>query len=188
MRIRKFRLTDAQVKELTGAYRQCTDGPTRPRCQAVRLYGTGYPLEEIQQITGCSTTRLMEWCRAYSEHGTAALQDGRHGGNSAKLTDAQRVELETRLHPYSPHDLCGTATQTAEGQCWTVEDLQKAITQWFGVQYASRTLSTRLFHACGFSSQRPEKVFKSQRPLQRAEFEEPVEKKRPISLKRPPRW
>ncbi len=187
MRLRTFRLTEDQVKELTGAYRQCTDGPTRTRYQAVRLYGTGYPVEEIQKITGCRTASLMEWCRAYSDHGTAALPDGRLGGNSAKLTDAQRVEIETRLHTYSPHDWFGPATQTADGQFWTVEDLQKAIAQWFGVQYASRTSYTRLFHACGFSYQRPEKVFQSQRPLQMAEFEEQVEKKRPISLKRPPR-
>lgn len=185
MRKRKFRLTDDEVKELAAAYRQCTDGPTRTRYQAVRLYGTGYPVQEIQKITGCSTPSLMEWCRAYSEHGTAALQDGRLGGNSAKLTDEQRVEIETRLHAYTPHDLFGTATQTADGQFWTVEDLHKAVAQWFGVRYASRTSYTRLFHACGFSYQRPEKVFKSQRPCQIAEFEEQVEKKRPISPKRP---
>ncbi len=187
MRLRKFRPTEDQVNELTGAYRQCTDGPTRTRYQAVRLYGTGYPVEEIQKITGCSTTSLMEWCRAYADHGITALQDGRLGGNSAKLTEEQRADLETRLHDYTPHAVLGTATQTAEGQFWTVEDLQKAIAQWFGVQYASRTSYTRLLHTCGFSYQRAEKVFKSQRPLQMAEFEEQVEKKRPMSRKRRPR-
>jgi len=176
MRIREFRLTDEQVQELKGAYHQCPDGSTRTRYQAVRLYGTGYPVEEIQTITGCSTTSLMEWCRTYSEYGAVALQDGRLGGNSAKLTDDQRAEIEIRLHEYTPHNLFGTATQTGAGQFWTVEDLQKAIEHWFGVRYACRTSYVRLFHACDFSYHRPEKVFKSQRPLQMAEFEEQVEK------------
>jgi hypothetical protein len=33
-----------------------------------------------------------------------------------------------------------------------------------------------LLHTCGFSYQRTEKVFKSQRPTERAAFEEQVEK------------
>jgi hypothetical protein len=75
---RKFQLSEEQVRELTSAYRYGRDGPTRPRLQAVRLYGTGYPVNEIMEITGCSRTSLMEWCRAYRDEGV--------DGNSAKVT------------------------------------------------------------------------------------------------------
>ena len=63
MATRKFRLTDAQTAELRQAYDRTTDGPTRTRYQAVRLYGTGYPVAQIAEITGCSRTTLMDWCR-----------------------------------------------------------------------------------------------------------------------------
>ncbi len=173
---RKFHLTERQVHELIQAYTQCSDGPTRARYQAVRLYGSNYPLSEVRDITGCSTTSLMEWCSAFTQSGTQALEDGRVGGNSAKLTPEQRAEIERRLHQYTPRDLLGTQTYTPAGQFWTIEDLARAVQQWYGVQYASRTSYTNLFHACGFSYQRPARVFKSQRLQQMIEFEEHVEK------------
>jgi transposase len=174
---RKFHLTDAQEQALIQAYSQCLDGATRTRYQAVRMYGTHYPLAEILKLTRCSTTSLMEWCQAFTQSGTTGLVDGRLGGNSAKLTAEQRAEIELRLHQYSPHDLFGTMTHTPDGQFWTVEDLQQALKQWYGVEYDSRTSYLNLFHACGFSYQRPAKVFKSQRPAQMMEFEEQLEKK-----------
>lgn len=173
---RKFHLTDAQEQELIQAYQQCADGATRTRYQTVRMYGTNYPLSEILKLTRCSTTSLMEWCQVFTRAGTAGLVDGRLGGNSAKLTAEQRAEIELRLHQYAPRDLFGTRTQTADGQFWTIEDLQQALKHWYGVAYASRTSYLNLFHACGFSYQRPAKVFKSQRRVQMMEFEEQVEK------------
>ncbi len=173
---RKFQLTERQVQALRQAYRQCSDGPTRVRNQAVRLYGTNYPLSEVQDLTGCSTTSLMEWCLAFRTSGPSALEDGRLGGNSAKLTPEQRAEVELRLHQYTPRDLFGATTDTPTGQFWTIEDLERAVQQWYGVHYASRTSYANLLHACGFSYHRPAKVFKSQRRPQMMEFEEQVEK------------
>jgi hypothetical protein len=57
---RRFQLTQEQVKELTYAYNCCKDGPTRTRYQAVRLYGAGYPVKEVMEITGCSRPILVE--------------------------------------------------------------------------------------------------------------------------------
>lgn len=173
---RKFHLTDAQEQELIQAYRQCADGPTRTRYQAVRMYGTHYPLSEVRNLTRCSTTSLMEWCQAFAQSGTSALVDGRRGGNSAKLTPEQRTDIEMRLHQNSPRNLFGSTAATTDGQFWTIADLQRALQEWYGVRYASRTSYLNLLHACGFSYQRPAKVFKSQRPTQIMEFEEQVEK------------
>lgn len=173
---RKFHLSDAQEHELIQAYTQCPDGTTRTRYQAVRMYGTNYPLTEILKLTRCSTTSLMEWCQAFTQAGVSALEDGRLGGNSAKLTSEQRIEIELRLRQYTPRNLFGLTTATPDGQFWTVEDLQRALKDWYGVEYASRTSYLNGLHACGFSYQRPAKVFKSQRPVQIMEFEEQVEK------------
>ena len=173
---RKFHLTMSQLKELIGAYTQCDDGLLRTRYQAVRMYGTRYPVSEICSLTRCSRTSLMEWCQAYQRSGLTGLCDGRRGGNSAKLTSAQRTELQERLETYTPRQLFGSATHTADGQFWTVEDLAQALARWWNVEYASRSSYSNLLHACEFSYQRSAKVFKSQRPRQVMEFEENTEK------------
>ena len=184
---RRFQLSDKQANELLGAYAQTKDGPTRTRCQAVRLYGLGYPTQEVLKITNCSRASLMEWCRAYRRHGVAGLEDKRRGGNNAKLTPAQVEGLSERLHRYTPRELFGVSAATGDGQFWSVPDLQRAIEEWYGVTYTSQSSYCRLFARCGFSYQRPAKVYKSRRENQVAEFEEMLEKKRLTSPKTRPR-
>ncbi len=184
---RKFQLTEKQVGELWRAYDECSDGDTKIRYQAVRLYGTEAPLQTILQATGCSLSSLREWVRAYRLRGLDALADHRSGGNSAKLTPDQRQEVEARLHQFTPQQILGTATHSASGQFWTVEDVEVALRRWYGVQYQSRNSYYNLLHACGFSYQRAEKVFKSQRPAEIAAFQEMVEKNLSTRHKRPRR-
>ena len=173
---RELQLTATQEKELVAVYRNCRDGQTRTRYQAVRLYGTGYAVKEIEEITECRRSSLMEWCRTYREAGVRGLVDKRVGGNRAKLTPPQVQEVSERLRVYTPRDLFGGETHTEEGQFWTVEDLHRAIEQWYGVSWQSRTSYYNLFAAGGFSYQRPAKVFKSRNEAQVADFEEHLEK------------
>lgn len=182
---RRFQLTEAQIMELTGAYVRCKDGPTRTRYQAVRLYGNGYPTQEVIAITGCSRTSLMDWCRQYREQGIDSLIDKRNGGNRAQLTSEQMDQLKERLQTYTPIQLFGAMAATIDGQYWSIEDLHRAVEQWYGVRYRSRSTYRRLFLACGFSYQRPAKVFKSRREAQLVEFEERLEKNWSTSLKKP---
>lgn len=171
---RRFQLSEEQIKELTLAHASCKDGPTR--FQAVRLYGVGYPVEQIMDITGCSRTSLMEWCGAYGQAGSKALLDQRLGGNRARLTPAQIQKLKGRLHTYTPADLFGARAATGAGQFWTIPELQQAIQFWYGVSYQSRGSYHRYFHLCGFSYQRPQKVYQSRSAVQVAEFEGQLEK------------
>ena len=94
---RKFKLTKAEQKELLQAYRHCKDAATRTRYQAVRLYGEGYAEAEIEQITGCSRTSLMEWCRAYREDPSQGLVDKRVGGTRAKLSKLRTGRAATNV-------------------------------------------------------------------------------------------
>jgi transposase len=176
MRTRTFKLTAKQIGELRRAYDACTNSNTKIRYQAVRLYGTHYPLRTIQDATGCSESSLREWVRTYRTVGLAGLADHRRGGNSAKLTPDQRQEMEVRLHQFTPYQILGSARHSSSGQFWTVEDLEAALRRWYGVPYQSRNSYYNLLHACGFSYQRAEKVFKSQRPAEMAAFQEMVEK------------
>lgn len=173
---RQYKLTEAEVKELIGAYVQTRDGATRTRCQAVRLYGTGYSVADIQTISGCSRTSLMEWCSAYRSHGLSGLIDKRAGGNNAKLSQAQIDDLRERLHTYTPRQLLGEDTQTEGGQFWTVEDVQAVLKHCYHVEYRSRSSILALLDTCGFSYQRPHKVFKSRRASDVRAFEEQFEK------------
>jgi transposase len=118
----------------------------------------------------------MEWCRAYRNGGVEALVDHRAGGNRAKLTGAEIEALKRRLTGYTPINLFGPTASTLDGQFWTVPDLHRAVEQWYGVTYQSNSSYHRLFNLCGFSYQRPAKVYKSRSAVQVAEFEERLEK------------
>jgi putative transposase len=173
---RKFTFKEAEQKELLQAYRICKDAATRTRYQAVRLYGEGYAVDEIMQITGCSRTSLMEWCRAYREDHLQGLVDKRAGGNRAKLSKLQIEELQQMLYQYTPKERLGPRASTADGQFWSVEDLALIVREKFGVEYQSRTSYSHLLHVCGFSYQKTEKVFKSRSETKVADFEEQLEK------------
>ena len=178
---RKFALTEKEVRELQAAYQQEKDGPTRTRYQAVRMYGQDYSVREIQSLTGCARSSLMEWCDKYRRAGLAGLQDQRGGQNAAKLTAVQRDELREKLLMYTPQNVLGPEAHTLSGRHWSVPDLYQVVEKWFGVTYKSRTSYLGLLKTCGFSYQRTEKVFKSRREHPVMEFEAEVEKKSSIS-------
>ena len=182
---RKFILSEQEAQALRASYDRCTVGVTRSRYQAVWMYGTGYPVTEIEKVVGCRRSSLMNWCATYQARGLDGLQDERRGGNNAKLTATQLEDLQTRLQSYTPAMLFGPAAATPSGQFWTVADLQRAVAQWYGVTYRSLTSYRQLLLTSGFSYQRPAKVFKSRKPAQVAEFEEAFEKKSSTSSKPP---
>ena len=173
---RKFILSEEERKELLRGCRVCKDAGTRTRYQAVRLYGAGYPEEEIEQITGCSRTSLLEWCRAYRKDPSQGLVDKRNGGNRAKLSQLQIEALQQVLHQYTPKERLGTKASTLDGQYWNVEDLAQIVQEQYGVEYRSRASYARLLRLCGFSYQKTAKIFKSRSQTKVADFEEQLEK------------
>jgi transposase len=184
---RKFILTEQEAQALRVRYDQSNKGATRSRYQAVWMYGTGYPVAEIEKLVGCSRSSLMNWCRTYQTDGAEGLEDKRLGGNSAKMTTTQREDLKNRLQSYTPAMMFGPQAATKDGQFWTVADVQRAVEAWYGVTYRSPNSYRQLLVSSGFSYQRPAKVFKSQRPSKVAEFEEALEKKSSTSFKAHPK-
>jgi transposase len=173
---RKFKLSNQQEKELKAAYQQCQEGASKIRYQAVRLYGSGYKVKEIEQITGCSRPSLMEWCRAYRQGGIEALVDQRVGGNRAKLKPTELEQVQQQLESYTPRQLFGPDTASNEGQFWTVPDLVKLVKRKYGISYQSQSSYRNLFERCGFSCQRPEAHYRSRNELKVLEFEQQLEK------------
>jgi transposase len=174
---RRFELNQQENKELLRGYSQAKDGRVRTRLQAVRLYGSGYPVTEIIEITGCNRTSLMEWCNKFRQGGVTNLEEHRGGPNGSKLKPDQEAEVREKLRQYRPYDLFGPGAHTASGQHWTVEDLAAAVQRWYGVSWKTRASYHQLFERCGYSFQRTEKVYKSRRERDVIEFEAQVEKK-----------
>ena len=173
---RRFELTEEQTKELQRAYRESQDGAERTRYQAVRLYGQQYAVEEIGEITGCNRTSLMEWCGKYRVQGVSGLRDHRGGPVRAKLSQSQVQEVADRLRAYRPRDVLGQGTATASGEHGTINDLAQALQGWYGVSWQSRVSYHSLLLRCDFSYQRTEKVYKSRRERDIAEFQAATEK------------
>lgn len=172
---RQFVLNEEQVNELIGAHAHSKDGPTRTRLLAVRLYGTGYPVRQVMEITGCSRTSLVEWCQKYTLNGIKGLMDHRLGGNHAKLKAEQIAEVRRLVHEYTPHGLLGLETATHDGQFWTVKDLAQLVERRLGVVYRSLNSYYRLFRLCGFTLQRPARQYRSRRESDVAAFEAALE-------------
>lgn len=175
---RQFHLTETEERALLRAFGECKHGPTRTRYRAVRLYGQGYATGEIERITGVCHPTLTDWCRKYRQGGIEALSDHRQGGNRALLSEEQLQDLTQRLHTYHPDDLFGATAASASGQFWTVIDLIRAVEAWYGIRYARRDSYVQLFHRCGFSYQRPAKVYKSRSEAKVRAFEEELLKKK----------
>ena len=176
MRQRAFHLTEKAARALLAAYQATDDGAYRTRLQAVRLYGLGYAPVQIAEICGAPRSTLMLWCGLYREGGIAALDDHRSGGNSAKLSRDQVSDLSGKLRLYTPRSLFGPETATSDGQAWTVDDLRRAVQEWYGVTYQSLTSYYSLFDRCEYSYHQPTKVFKSRNEAAVMQFETLLEK------------
>jgi transposase len=176
MRTRTFCLTESQSNELQAAYLHCQDANAKIRYQAVRLYGLGYSVAQIQDICGSSRSRLLAWVQAYRERGVPALLDHRQGGNRAKLTPAQIEALQNQLHRYTPSQLLGKAACVGDGQFWTVADAAALLERDYQVRFQSQTSYRTLLETCGFSYQRPAKQYKSHNDLKVLDFEQALEK------------
>ena len=175
MRTRTFRLTQAEANELHAAYLHCRNADTKTRFQAVRLYGLGYPLDQIKDITGCTTSSLMDWNRVYRERDVSALLDHRQGGNRAKLKPPQIEAIQNQLHRYTPAQLLGKDVCVRDGQFWSVPDLAQLLKRDYDVTFRSPSSYYDLLKKCDLSSQRPAKQYKSHSEVKVMEFEEALE-------------
>jgi transposase len=176
MNKRKFQLSVGQNNELQGAYQQCSDGATKMRYQAVRLYGIGYAADEVIEITGCSRRRLLAWCGRYRTYGVAGLVDRRVGGNSAKLSGSELETVQAKLHQYRPNQLLRSDEYSGSGEFWTVSELAIWLEREFAVVYRSATSYRSVLKQCGLSRQRPAQPYKSRSEAKVMAFEEELEK------------
>jgi len=175
---REFELNEEALTELWMAYDSTEDPKAQRRWQAVRLYGQGRPMADIEGIIGCDKRSVLRWCARYQAEGIGGLESKWRGGNNAKLSDEQRQEVKEKLHNYRPDQILSPEVRISQGAYWTISDLQLAVREWYGVSWQSDTSYRTLMHECGFSLQRAQKVYR-QRPDEQtvADFEAALEKK-----------
>jgi len=173
---RKFKLSEQGIKELQGAYQHSRQSQEQRRFQAVRLYGQGYRVAEIEKICGCSASALMVWCRTYQAEGISGLLDHRKGGNHAKLSAVQIESLRELLHIYTPAQLFAQENCVGDGETWTIADLARLVQQRCAVVYQSDNSYRSLLRQCGFTRQRPGHFYKSRAEQAVMDFEEALEK------------
>jgi len=175
---RQFILNEEEQKALRRAEGQTEDAREMKRLQAVRLYGTGYAVSEILNVTGSSWRALMDWCQAYRGSGVDGLKSKWQGANALKLSRAQRTDLKNRLDQYRPDQVIAPELRISQGQFWTVSDLRIVVHEWYDVTYQCRDSYVTLLHECRFSQQQTARVYRSQ-PDARviADFEAELEKK-----------
>jgi transposase len=174
-RPRTFQLSDKERQGLMLAEQHCPDGQTRMRYQAVRLYGSGYAVREVQAITGCSARRLSSWCACFRCEGVVGLVDKRAGGNRAKLTAEQIETVQATLHHYTPDQKFGPGKSVGM-QFWTVADVRRLVKAECGIVFNSATSYRTLLHTCEMSFQKTQGVYKNRSAHKVAEFEEALEK------------
>ena len=174
-RARTFKLSEREQQTLAASERKCTDSVTRIRYQAVRLYGSGYAVSEVQAITGCSVRSLLEWSACFGTDGVVGLVDKRAGGNRAKLTTEQIQQVQTAVHRYTPDQKYGTGNSIG-GQFWTVADVRRLVKDACGVRFDSATSYRTLLNMCELSYQKTQNVYKNRSAQKVAEFQEHLEK------------
>lgn len=175
---RQFQLSETEAQQFRRAEQQTRDVHELKRLQAVRLYGSGRPTPEIVSMVGCGESTVRQWAQYYRARGIEALRSHWDGQNANKLTAAQRAELKERLQHTRPDQALAPAGRLSQGQFWTVSDLRLVVEHWYGVVYQDEGSYRNLFHRCGFSYQRTERVYKS-RPsaADGVAFEAELEKK-----------
>ena len=126
MKNRSFHLSPAESNALQSAFQNCHSLNTRNRYLAVRLYGNGYSLAQVQDICACSRNSLMLWVRAYRQSGLAGLVDRRTMSDSNPLKLNRRrtnsvSSLRLNCSAKTPAPRTGSSgTSPILRPCWSV--------------------------------------------------------------------
>jgi transposase len=173
---RIFSISELEANALLAAYHATNDGAYRTRLQAVRLYGIGYTAAKVGEITGSPRSTLLDWCHTYQNGGITALQDGRVGGNSRKLTPHQVQQIGRTLRLYTPRSRFGPQAATPDGLAWTVADLKRLIEDEYNVVYQSSVSYYTVFARVGYSYHQPSASYRSRNQAAVIEWETQLEK------------
>ena len=119
------------------------------RHRAIALLKQGLVLSEIARRIRSSVSSVHRWAQDWKKHGAKALASKPVPGRPTKLTARQRARLLRLL-------LQGATAHGFPNELWTLKRIASLIRTEFGVHYHPSHL-WRVFQACGWSCQVPEK-------------------------------
>lgn len=93
--------------------------------------------------------------------------------------------MRERLHAYTPAQLLGPESATADGEFWSVVDLVTLLHWRYQIRYRSPVSYRTLLRQCGFSYQRSQMVFRPRSSAKVVEFEAQIKKLMDLAQKAP---
>ncbi len=126
------------------------------RRQALRLRTQGKTQGEIADILGISLSSVGRWCKAFKEHGAAAIKS-RKQGEKRHLSPDQEREIQQCLVEKQPDQFKLTFA------LWTRQAVCELIHHLYGFRMPIRTVGEYL-KRWGFTPQKPLKRAYEQRP------------------------
>jgi len=163
-------LPKVKVNALEKAFKRAKDTREKTRCQALWLLTQGYKRREVVKIVGRSKQALAKWVSAYNKKGLEGLDNKPQPGNHRKLTRQQKQRIKKLITTNRPEKL------GLEGKFWTVPTIKRMVKERFKVTYKTDDSYRRLFHFCGFSFHKPNKVNKKRNSHMVRRFEEKLKK------------
>jgi transposase len=119
------------------------------RQEGVHLLQSGnMPQAQIARDLGVREAAVSQWKKKLDQGGSAALQPRQAGGRPAKLDQAAKQTLVSKLE-------AGAVAAGFSTEQWTQARVKQVIEQEFGVVYHRKYVS-RLLHKLGWSVQKPD--------------------------------
>jgi len=152
-----IRLSPQARRSLQHRYKVEKHPKMRERYQMLLLSDQGKGIGEVAEIVGKSIWTVSGIIHAYEKQKLAGIQLKPQPGNHRKLTEAQRKDITIALKK-SPksHDLPATF--------WNIHWVRTLVKERFSIVYKSENSYRALLYESGFSSHRPEKTYREQKP------------------------
>jgi transposase len=168
MRLKK--LPRQQVAALEQAFHTARNPTEKLRYQAILLAVKGFTRSEICQIVEKSPRSIGGWVWRYNKKGLAGLRTKPYQGNHRLLTNTQKATIKQLITHKTPEEL------SLSGRLWTIPLVEQLVWQQFHLRYKDQDSYRRLFHWCGFTFHKPNKVNKKQSTHLKKRFEETLKK------------
>ncbi|MBP2642843.1 MAG: transposase (21) [Firmicutes bacterium] len=128
---KRFLLSKEQVTEVEKAMKSTRPVRECKRLQAIYLYGTNLPIEEVMRLTQLKRSSINNIYRRYQIDGLDCIHDAKRSGRPSRLTKQQEGELRDVFINRIPADLGFTAHYN-----WTAGIVAKFIKKTYGYTYS----------------------------------------------------
>ena len=159
-----------QVNALEKAFRESKNTREKLRYHGLWLCSRGYSQEEASSIIGRGTRSIRRWVTIYNKEGISGLREKPVRGNNYKISRAQKDQIKQIINSKIPEEL------GYEGRFWSMQTLKQLVKDEFKVEYNNSVSYQNLFHYCGFSYHKPNKVNKKQQEHMRERFKDELKK------------